>query len=169
MKIGLIGNPNVGKSLIFNQLTGLGVEVSNYPGTTVGLERGRVCFQREQFEICDFPGIYSLDGDSDEEKLVNGMLERQELDLIITILDAAHLERNLYLFLQVAEYGLPLLVVLNMVDEAEKSGISVDSSELSKILGCPVVMTTAIHGRGIGGILPAAIRLRMSGNRYRRL
>ncbi len=159
MKIGLIGNPNVGKSLIFNQLTGLGVEVSNYPGTTVGLEKGHVCYQREKFEICDLPGIYSLDGDSDEEKLVNGMLERHEFDLIIAILDAAHLERNLYLFLQVAEYGLPILVVLNMVDEAEKSGISVDSSELTKILGCPVIMTAAIHGRGIGGILPAATGL----------
>jgi ferrous iron transport protein B len=157
MKIGLIGNPNVGKSLIFNQLTGLGVEVSNYPGTTVGLETGHVCYQREKFEICDLPGIYSLDGDSDEEKLVNGMLERHELDLVIAILDAVHLERNLYLFLQVAEYGLPLLVVLNMVDESEKFGISVDSSGLSGILGCPVIMTAAIHGRGIGGILPAAI------------
>jgi ferrous iron transport protein B len=157
MKIGLIGNPNVGKSLIFNQLTGLGVEVSNYPGTTVGLETGHVCYQREKFEICDLPGIYSLDGDSDEEKLVNGMLERHELDLVIAILDAVHLERNLYLFLQVAEYGLPLLVVLNMVDESEKFGISVDSSGLAGILGCPVIMTAAIHGRGIGGILPAAI------------
>ena len=157
MKIGLIGNPNVGKSLIFNQLTGLGVEVSNYPGTTVGLEKGHVCYQREKFEICDLPGIYSLDGDSDEEKLVNGMLERHELDLVIAILDAVHLERNLYLFLQVAEYGLPMLVVLNMADEAEKFGISVDSSELSKILGCPVIMTAAIHGRGTGQILPAAL------------
>ncbi len=157
MKIGLIGNPNVGKSLIFNQLTGLGVEVSNYPGTTVGLEKGHVCYQREKFEICDLPGIYSLDGDSDEEKLVNGMLERHELDLVIAILDAVHLERNLYLFLQVAEYGLPLLVVLNMADEAEKFGISVDSTELSKILGCPVIMTAAIHGRGTGQILPSAL------------
>ncbi len=157
MKIGLIGNPNVGKSLIFNQLTGLGVEVSNYPGTTVGLEKGHVCYQREKFEICDLPGIYSLDGDSDEEKLVNGMLERHELDLVIAILDAVHLERNLYLFLQVAEYNLPLLVVLNMVDEAEKFGISVDSTELSKILGCPVIMTAAIHGRGTGRILPSAL------------
>ncbi len=157
MKIGLIGNPNVGKSLIFNQLTGLGVEVSNYPGTTVGLETGNVCYQREKFEICDLPGVYSLDGDSDEEKLVNGMLERHELDLAIAILDAVHLERNLYLFLQVAEYRLPLLVVLNMVDEAENSGISIDSSELSEILGCPVIMTAAIHGRGTGLILPSAL------------
>lgn len=157
MKIGLIGNPNVGKSLIFNQLTGLGVEVSNYPGTTVGLEKGQVCYQHEKFEVCDLPGIYSIEGDSDEEKLVSGILNRRELDLVVAILDAVHLERNLYLFLQVAEYGLPILVVLNMADEAEKNGISVNSPELSKILGCPVIMTAAIHGRGTGSILPAAI------------
>ena len=156
MRIGLVGNPNVGKSLIFNQLTGLGVEVSNYPGTTVGLETGNICYKREKLEICDLPGVYSLDGRSEEEKLVREILERREVDAVIAVLDGVHLKRNLYLCLQVAEYALPTIVVVNMVDEAEKFGISIDPVTLSEILGCPVVMTSAIHGKGIGQIIPAA-------------
>jgi ferrous iron transport protein B len=157
MKIGLIGNPNVGKSSIFNQLTGLGVEVSNYPGTTVDLERGNVCFQSEKFEVCDLPGIYSLDGTSVEETLVRGVLERKEIDAVIEVIDASHLERNLYLLLQVAEYGLPMLVVLNMADEAEKQGIATDSALLSKLLGSEVLVTAAVQGRGIEQIIPLVL------------
>lgn len=97
MKFVLVGNPNVGKSLIFQQLTGLGVEVSNYPGTTVDLMRGNVCYEREIKEIVDLPGIYSLDGDSDEEKMVRSFIVSGQGDVYIAVLDAAHLERNLYL------------------------------------------------------------------------
>ena len=157
MKIGLIGNPNVGKSSIFNQLTGLGVEVSNYPGTTVDLERGNVCFKSEKFEVCDLPGVYSLDGTSAEEALVRGVLERQEIDLVIEVIDASHLERNLYLLLQVAEYGLPMIVVLNMADEAEKQGIVTDSELLKKLLGPEILVTAAVQGRGIEQIIPLAL------------
>ncbi|HVP95453.1 MAG TPA: ferrous iron transport protein B [Methanoregulaceae archaeon] len=157
MKIGLIGNPNVGKSSIFNQLTGLGVAVSNYPGTTVDLERGNVCFKSEKFEICDLPGIYSLDGTSIEEALVRGVLERKEVDAVIEVIDAVHLERNLYLLFQVAEYGLPMLVVLNMADEAEKQGIIIDFALLSELLGSEVLVTAAIQGRGIEQIIPLVL------------
>jgi ferrous iron transport protein B len=157
MKLGLIGNPNVGKSLIFNQLTGLGVEVSNYPGTTLCLEKGNVCFQREKFELCDLPGIYTLNGDSEEEKLVRRIFERNELDVVIAVLDAVHLERNLYLLLQVAEYGLPMVIVLNMADESEKKGIKIDSDLLSGLLGPEVIVTAAIQGRGIDQVIPAAL------------
>jgi ferrous iron transport protein B len=157
MKIGLIGNPNVGKSSIFNQLTGLGVEVSNYPGTTVDLERGNVCFKSEKFEICDLPGVYSLDGNSVEESLVRGVLERHEIDVVIEVIDASHLERNLYLLLQVAEYGLPMLIVLNMADEAEKIGIATDSDLLKKLLGPDVLVTAAVQGRGIEQIIPLVL------------
>jgi len=83
------------------------VEVSNYPGTTVELQRGNTCFQREMIELVDLPGIYSLEGDSDEETLVRRYLDQQEIDVVIVVVNATRLERNLYLLLQVAEYGLP--------------------------------------------------------------
>ena len=157
MKFALIGNPSVGKSLIFNQLTGLGVEVSNYPGTTVELQRGNTCFQREMIELVDLPGIYSLDGESGEEALVRRFLEQQDTDVVIAVLSATRLERNLYLLLQVAEYGLPMVVVLNMVDEAAKQGLEIDPGPISDLLGVEVILTAASQGKNIDRIIPAAL------------
>ena len=157
MKFALIGNPSVGKSLIFNQLTGLGVEVSNYPGTTVELQRGNTCFQREMIELVDLPGVYSLDGESDEEVLVRRFLEQQDTDVVIAVLSATRLERNLYLLLQVAEYGLPMVVVLNMVDEAAKQGLEIDPGPIGDLLGVEVILTAASQGKNIDRIIPAAL------------
>jgi ferrous iron transport protein B len=157
MKLALIGNPNVGKSLIFNQLTGLGVEVSNYPGTTVEMESGGLCYRGKILELIDLPGVYSLEGESEEEKIVRRMLQQGEVEVGIMIMDAGHLERNLYLFLQVAEYGLPLIVVLNMIDEAESRGIEVNMPLLEDRLGVPVLPTAASHGRNISQIIPLAL------------
>ena len=156
MKFALIGNPSVGKSLIFNQLTGLGVEVSNYPGTTVELQRGNTCFQREMIELVDLPGIYSLDGESGEEALVRRFLQ-QDTDVVIAVLSATRLERNLYLLLQVAEYGLPMVVVLNMVDEAAKQGLEIDPGPIGDLLGVEVILTAASQGKNIDRIIPAAL------------
>ncbi|WOF17160.1 ferrous iron transport protein B [Methanoplanus sp. FWC-SCC4] len=158
MKFGLIGNPNVGKSLIFNQLTGIGVEISNFPGTTIGMYSGSVCYQNERFEIVDFPGIYSLDGVSEEETEVRQCLIKKEIDTLIIVLDAKHLERNFYLLLSVSEYRIPAIVVINMMDEAEKQGIIIDSQKLSEILGCPVIETAASEGKNIEKIIPEAIQ-----------
>ncbi|KUG20756.1 MAG: ferrous iron transport protein B [Methanomicrobiaceae archaeon] len=157
MKFALIGNPSVGKSLIFNQLTGLGVEVSNYPGTTVELERGHTCFQREMIELVDLPGVYSLDGTSEEEILVRRFLEHGGADVIISVLNVNRLERNLYLLLQVAEYGVPMIVVLNMVDEAAKQGLEVDAGALEELLGLKVIVTAAAQGKNLDQLIPAAI------------
>jgi ferrous iron transport protein B len=157
MKIGLIGNPNVGKSLIFHQLTGLGVEVSNYPGTTIDLQCGNTCFQKEMVEITDLPGIYSLDGESEEERIVRSFVDSGKADVIVAVLDAGRLERNLYLLLQVAEYRRPMLVVLNMMDEAEKSGIQVDVGKLSALLGVEVIPTVAVQGKNTCNIIPAVL------------
>ena len=143
MKIGLIGNPNVGKSLIFQQLTGLGVEISNYPGTTVDIKYGSVCYEKERLQVVDLPGIYSLDGDSDEERMVRSFLQSGEVDCLIAVVDATHLERNLYLLIQVAEYGIPTLIVLNMTDEAEKKGLNINPVELGALLGIEVIPTSA--------------------------
>ena len=103
MKAALIGNPNVGKSLIFSQLTGIGVEISNFPGTTVGISSGSVCYQREIVELVDFPGIYSLDGTSDEEISVRRYLLEGNVDVVIPVLNASNLERKLYMLIQIAE------------------------------------------------------------------
>ncbi len=157
MRFALVGNPSVGKSLIFNQLTGLGVEVSNYPGTTVELQRGNTCFQREMIELVDLPGIYSLEGDSDEETLVRRYLDQQEIDVVIVVVNATRLERNLYLLLQVAEYGLPMVVVLNMADEAVKQGLEIDPDPLRDLLGVDVILTAASLGKNIDQIIPAAL------------
>lgn len=157
MKIGLIGNPNVGKSLIFQQLTGLGVEVSNYPGTTVDFKRGNLCFQREKLELVDLPGIYTLDGDSPEETIVRTFLREGEAEVLIAVVDAAHLERNLYLLVQLAELGMPLVVVLNMMDEAEADGLEIDIPGLEKILSARIIPVIAIQGKNVDKIIPAAL------------
>jgi ferrous iron transport protein B len=157
MRFALVGNPNVGKSLIFNQLTGLGVEVSNYPGTTVELQRGATCVEREKVELVDLPGIYSLDGEAEEEALARRILSAGDLDGAVVVLNATNLERNLYLFLQVAETGIPLVVVVNMMDEAEAAGLSLDLPALSGILGVEVLGTAAASGRNTGQIIPLAL------------
>ncbi|WP_332450091.1 ferrous iron transport protein B [Methanoculleus sp.] len=157
MRFALVGNPSVGKSLIFNQLTGLGVEVSNYPGTTIELHRGNTCFKREIVELVDLPGIYSLDGNSEEESLVRGFLEEGETDAVIVVANVTRLERNLYLLLQVAEYGLPMVVVLNMADEAAEQGLEIDPGPIRDLLGVEVILTAASQGKNIDRIIPAAL------------
>ncbi|MDD1675121.1 MAG: 50S ribosome-binding GTPase, partial [Methanomicrobiales archaeon] len=157
MRCVLIGNPNVGKSLIFSQLTGIGVEVSNYPGTTVEMESGGVCYRGEIIELSDLPGVYSLDGPSDEEQIVRQVLQDAEIDVGIVVMDARHLERNLYLYLQVVEYGIPLVAVLNMMDEAEAAGIEIDLTSLRELLGSEILPTAANQGRNINKIIPLAL------------
>lgn len=153
----LIGNPSVGKSLIFNHLTGLGVEVSNYPGTTVGVMQGVVRYGDGEFSLADLPGIYSLAGDSVEEGMVREYLLAEDLDLLIAVLDAKHLERNLYLLLQVAEIKKPLLVILNMMDEAEAAGKIIDTAGLSRQLGVPVIPSVATNGKNLDEIARAVL------------
>ncbi|MDO5846302.1 MAG: FeoB small GTPase domain-containing protein, partial [Methanocorpusculum sp.] len=145
----LIGNPSVGKSLIFNALTGLGVEVSNYPGTTVSILSGVVKFGDREFTLTDLPGIYSLSGDSAEEQMVREYLVSEHPDLFIVVLNAAHLERNLYLLLQVVDIRKPTLIILNMMDEAEASGKIIDSAKLSAKFGVPVLTTVATEGKNL--------------------
>jgi ferrous iron transport protein B len=156
-KIALLGNPGVGKSLIFNQLTGLGVEMNKYPGSTVTLECGNVCYKKEKIELIDLPGVYSLDGNSEEEVLVRRFLEKQGADIIIAVLDATKLERNLYLLAQVAEYFLPMIVVVNMIDDAEREGLFIDTGRLTDLIGIEVLPTAASIGKNIDRILPFAL------------
>jgi len=148
----LIGNPSVGKSVIFNALTGLGVDISNYPGTTVSIKSGLVKYGDEEFSLTDLPGIYSLSGESTEEEMVREYLVKENPDLFIVVLNAAHLERNLYLLLQVADIQKPLLVVLNMVDDAASAGKIIDSEKLAEMFGVPVISTVATEGKNLSQI-----------------
>jgi ferrous iron transport protein B len=157
MRIALIGNPGVGKSLIFNQLTGLGVEVNKYPGSTVALECGNVCYKKEKIELIDLPGVYSLDGTSEEEVLVRRFLEKKSADILIAVLDATRLERNLYLLAQVAEYSRPMIALVNRIDIAEGEGLFIDTDRLAEVIGIDVLPTAASLGKNIDHILPRAI------------
>ena len=148
-RIALAGNPNCGKSTIFNALTGARQHVGNWPGKTVEKKDG--IFQRNgaTIEIVDLPGTYSLTAFSPEEVIARDYIINEQPDVVITVLDAANLERNLYLTVQVLELGAPVVVVLNMYDIAESHGIKIDLARLSTALKSPVVKTIASRGEGI--------------------
>lgn len=148
-KIVLLGNPNVGKSMLFNQLTGSYVTVSNYPGTTVTVDRGKFNIGSEKFEIIDSPGMYSLNSITEEERISKLMLLEEENDILIHVVDAKNLERMLPLTLQLIEADLPIILVLNMIDEAKKVGTIIKYSKLENQLGIPVVPTNAATGQGL--------------------
>ncbi|NLX48469.1 MAG: ferrous iron transporter B [Methanospirillum sp.] len=146
-KIVLMGNPNVGKSVVFSRLTGATVITSNYPGTTVDFSRGRMCLGKDRHEIVDAPGTYSLDPSNRAEEVALEMF--QEADLVIVVVDATNLERNLFLALQILEADRPVVVALNMWDEAQHSGILIDVERLERELQVPVIPTVALSGEGI--------------------
>ncbi|MCX7780033.1 MAG: ferrous iron transport protein B [Negativicutes bacterium] len=148
-KIILAGSPNVGKSVIFNYLTGAYVTVSNYPGTTVDVARGKCRHQGKEFEVIDTPGIYSIIPITDEERVTRELLEEEDASLIVHVVDAKNLGRMLPLTLQFLEAGLPVVLVVNLIDEAEAKGIRINSRRLSELLGIPVVATTAVRKVGL--------------------
>ncbi len=150
-KILLVGNPNVGKSVIFSKLTGVNVVASNYPGTTVGYTRGRRRVAGEEVEIVDVPGAYSLEPTNKAEEVALEML--RDGDVVINVVDSTNLERNLYLTMQLLEKDLPVIVALNMWDETKHKGISIDVEKLSELLGVPVVPTAARSGYGLDKLL----------------
>ena len=150
----LIGNPNTGKSTLFTALSGLHTRIANYPGCTVEKKLGTFTDQGVKITLVDLPGTYSLSPRSlDEMVSVDVLLGRQpdvgQIDAVICIVDAANLERNLYLFTQVREIGAPVILCLNMWDVAESRGITVEQKLLAERLGVPVVATSAHRGQGI--------------------
>lgn len=149
-KIALVGSPNVGKSVVFNNLTGAYVTISNYPGTTVEIARGKTRIGRTEYEVIDTPGMYSLIPLTEEEQVARSVLFREKPDLILQIVDAKNLVRMLPLTFQLMEAGLPVILVLNMMDEAEKIGVKINPRFLEEALSVPVVATVATTGRGIG-------------------
>jgi ferrous iron transport protein B len=156
LRIALVGNPNVGKSVLFGRLTGTYAVVSNYPGTTVSVTQGRTLIGAEVCEIVDTPGVNALEGVLSEDELVaRRILQEGGVDLIIQVMDARNLRRGLMLTSQLAAFRLPLLVVLNMSDEAKVHGVHVDAPALSRRLGVPVIETVATEGRGLSDVREA--------------
>jgi ferrous iron transport protein B len=151
-RIVLVGNPNVGKSVFFGYLTGLYVDVSNYPGTTVEISRGRVA----EGEVLDTPGIYGVSSFNDEEKVARDII--LEADVILNIVDAVHLERDLFLTQQIIDMGKPLVIALNFMDEAAKTGIEIDIDLLHDLMGVEVVPTTAVRQKGLENAREALAR-----------
>jgi ferrous iron transport protein B len=159
MKILLMGNPNVGKSVIFSRLTGVRVIASNYPGTTVGYTRGFMKLGEDRAEVIDVPGTYTLEPTCEAEEVALRMLDSG--DVVVNVVNATNLERNLYLTLQLLERKVPVIVALNMWDDTRHRGINIDLNRLREILGVPVIPTVAITGEGIKEMvesLPKATR-----------
>jgi len=154
-KIVLVGNPNVGKSVTFRILTGSYVLVSNFPGTTVEVSRGRMNLGGRDYEVVDTPGVNSLIPQSEDERVTCEILLREKPDVIVQVADAKNLRRTMLITSQLAEFGVPMALVLNMLDEAEDRGIFIDCDGISKLFGIPVVETVAIYSRGKKQLLNA--------------
>jgi len=157
LRIALAGNANVGKSVIFNQLTGLHQHIGNWPGKTVEKAEGTLHFRGYTIDVIDLPGIYSLSTFSLEELISREYIAAEKPDLVINVVDASALERNLFFTLQLIELEAPLIMALNQIDMAEKKGIKIDHKRLEEVLGIPVVPTIAVRGKGIYELLNKAI------------
>lgn len=161
IKIGLAGNPNCGKTTMFNELTGSSQYVGNWPGVTVEKKAGKLKGNKD-VEIVDLPGIYSLSPYTLEEVVTRNFMINDKPDAVINIVDASNIERNLYLTTQILELGIPTVIALNMMDVVEKNGDKIDIDKLSKTLGCPVVETSALKGTGVSADAKKAIEIAKS-------
>jgi ferrous iron transport protein B len=154
-KIALVGNPNTGKSVIFQNLTGTYATVSNYPGTTVDVTRGKGKIENNEIEVVDTPGTYALLPITEDERVARSILLNERPEVVIQLVDAKNLERMLPLTFQLLEAELPLILDLNMIDEAEKLEIKIDVEALEKDLGIPVVTTVATSRKGMENLKKA--------------
>lgn len=153
-KIVLVGNPNVGKSVVFGYLTGIYADVSNYPGTTIEIMRGKF----GEDVIIDTPGIYGVSSFNDEERVARDIV--LDADIVINVVDSVHLERDLFLTIQLADMGFPMIIALNFMDEAEKEGMKIDADLLSDLIGVPVIPTTATSRNGLENLRAAIEKAR---------
>jgi len=157
LKIALAGNPNSGKTTVFNELTASRQHVGNWPGVTVQKKEGRFVLDGVEVRVVDLPGTYSLSTYSLDEKVARDFLAKESPDLVVAVVDASNLERNLYLVTQLLELGVPVLIDLNMMDQAEEKGIRIDADRLSRVLDVMVVKTAANKGRGIAELKKAIL------------
>ena len=167
MKILLMGNPNVGKSVVFNRLTGANVIASNYPGTTVEFTKGSMKIGAERAELIDVPGTYTLQPICKAEEIAVEMLnERKDGDIVINVVEATNLERSLNLTLQLLKRKVPVIVALNFWDETKHRGISIDDKQLEEILGVPCIPTCAVTGEGVNRLVERIKDAKLSGYEY---
>jgi ferrous iron transport protein B len=162
-RIAVVGNPNSGKTCLFNGLTGASQHVGNYPGVTVEFITGKSDFHGEKVDITDLPGIYSMTAYSQEEVVSRDHILKQNPDLILNVVDAGNLERNLYLTAQLVELNVPMVIALNMIDVAEQKGIAIDCAVLSSIIGAEVVPTIASKKQGFDELKNACLKTIRSG------
>jgi ferrous iron transport protein B len=160
LEIALAGNPNVGKSVVFSKLTGVGVVSANYPGTTVEYSQGKAKFMGMTVTVVDLPGTYSLAGNTNEERVATKLLYERRPDTIIAVLDATRLERNLVFLFEMIESGYNVVAALNMYDIVRKSKLTIDVERLERILMMPVIPTVATKDEGIDSLLYAAVQMR---------
>ena len=160
-KIALAGNPNCGKTTMFNDLTGSSQYVGNWPGVTVEKKEGKLRTNKQAI-IQDLPGIYSLSPYTLEEVVTRNYLVGEHPDAMINIVDASNLERNLYLTTQLLEIGVPMVIALNMMDLVRKNGDQIDLKKISEQLGCPIILTSAVKGEGSSEVAQAALSLAQS-------
>ena len=156
LRIALAGNPNSGKTTLFNALTGSNQFVGNWPGVTVEKKEGKLR-KHDGVTITDLPGIYSLSPYTLEEVVARNYLIGERPDAILNIIDGTNLERNLYLTTQLTELGIPVVVAINMMDVVKKAGDRIDVGELSRELGCPIVQISALKGTGVMEAAEAAV------------
>ena len=150
INVAFIGNPNCGKTTLFNAYTGANAKVANWPGVTVEKKEGTIQFRDHKFNLVDLPGIYSLNSYTTEEKIAREYILSEDVDVIVNIVDASALERNLYLTLQLIELGKPVVLALNMMDIVEERGMEIDTHRLPEMLGVPVVPVSARKKTGAG-------------------
>ncbi len=162
--VALAGNPNVGKSSLFNRLTGARQHVANWPGKTVERRTGTTEVGGTRLVVTDLPGTYSLAASSPEEAIAEQALADPDLDVVAVVLDSTNLERNLYLAAQVTELGCPVVLVLNMDDAAAADGFVIDDARLAAIFGAPVVRTVARTGTGMEALVAALVAVGRSGD-----
>lgn len=163
LSVALTGNPNTGKSTIFNELTGARQKIGNWPGVTVDKKVGYVRHNDKDIMIVDLPGTYSVNARSPEERIVIDYLMETHTDLVVDVVDSSNIERNLFLTLQLLEKGIPLIIDLNMQDEAKKRGIKIDVKKLEKFLGFPVLLTVARDGSSLKNMLNVFTSISMDG------
>ena len=162
IRIALAGNPNCGKTTMFNALTGANQYVGNWPGVTVEKKEGKLRDKKHgEIIVTDLPGIYSLSPYTLEEVVSRDYILKENPDVIIDLVDATNIERNLYLTTQLIETGVPVVIALNMSDLLEKRGLRIDTSRLSMLLGCPVVETSALKKTGLGEVIETAVKTAM--------